>query len=266
LIELLVVIAIIAILAALLLPALSHAKARAHGIYCMNNTRQVLVAWKMYTDDNDGRYPPNCAGDEGTSTPDAFWVFGTMDYNGGSPANADTDTKYLMDPAYAHLALYTKSGSVYKCPADMSTSLAGRQGSPRIRSISMNQAIGPDAAGTTAAPRGHWLPNPPFKVYGKVADLTRPANIWVLIDEHPDSINDAAFAVGMGSQAWIDYPATYHRGASGLAFADGHSEIHKWLNQSALPPITYAPMGAFAGNVANNSDVEWLQLRTSEHK
>jgi prepilin-type N-terminal cleavage/methylation domain-containing protein/prepilin-type processing-associated H-X9-DG protein len=267
LIELLVVIAIIAILAALLLPALARAKTRAQGVQCMNNTRQLLIAWKLYTDDYNGNFPPNVAQDEGDTNPDAYWVYGSMDYNGGNPAGADTDMKYLLDPAYAKLALYTKSGGIYKCPADMSTTQPGRQGAARIRSVSMNQAVGPDRAGTTAAPRGHWLPNPPFRVYGKESDVNRSSELWVLIDEHPDGINDGAFAVHMDNTDWIDFPATYHNNASGIAFADGHSEIHKWLNPGNIPPIHYQPIDpTFTGNTAGNADVQWLQLRTSQHK
>jgi prepilin-type N-terminal cleavage/methylation domain-containing protein/prepilin-type processing-associated H-X9-DG protein len=264
LIELLVVIAIIAILAAMLLPALSRAKLRAQAVQCMNNTRQLLLAWKLYTDEYNGHLPPNCASDEGKSSPDAFWVFGGMDYNGGSPAGADTNLNYLTDSAYAKLGPYAKSAAIYKCPADMSTALPGRQGQPRVRSVSMNQAVGPDDTGSTAPPRGHWLPSPTYQVYGKESELRHSANTWVLIDEHPDVINDAAFAVGMGFQAWIDFPATYHGGASGIAFADGHSEIHKWINLGRIPPIKYEPLGSFNKNTAPNVDVAWLQQRTSE--
>jgi prepilin-type N-terminal cleavage/methylation domain-containing protein/prepilin-type processing-associated H-X9-DG protein len=262
LIELLVVIAIIAVLAGLLLPALAKAKVKAQGIQCMNNTKQLLLGWRLYIDDNSGNLPPN---EEHPATPDAGWVFGDMDYAGGSPTGADTNDKYLIDPRYARLAAYAPNAALYKCPADRSTDQANRKGNPRVRSVSMNQAVGPDVAGTTALPRGHYLPSPQYQVYAKENQMGNPgpANLWILIDEHPDSINDAAFAVIMTSPVWIDFPATYHNGASGIAFADGHSEIHKWLLQDRIPPIRYSPITSFGGNTGPNPDAVWLQQRTS---
>ena len=157
LIELLVVIAIIAILAATLLPVLAKARTRAQATYCMNDLRQVLLAWKMYPDDDNGWFPPNEDNSFGG------WVRGDMDYSGSSD---NTNILYLIDPRYAKLGPYTKSYRVYKCPADQSRSL-GRRGDPRVRSISMSQAIGPDRNNTDRSPRGQWLPHPPFRVYIK---------------------------------------------------------------------------------------------------
>lgn len=264
LIELLVVIAIIAILAALLLPTLSRAKESARGISCMSNTRQLLIAWKFYIDDHNGRLPPNEADDDNPPlVPDAVWVFGDMRYGGSQNASP----AYLTDSRYAKLAPYAKSASLYRCPSDQSCSLPDRQGLPRVRSVSMNQAVGPDRNGKTDATsrRGHWLPNPSYQVYGRESDMHAPASIWVLIDEHPDEINDGAFAVRMDpTSGWVDYPATYHNGASGIAFADGHSEIHKWRFPGKIPPIRYQALTSFPANTGPNPDVNWLQHRTSE--
>ena len=90
-----------------------------------------------------------------------------------------------------------------------------------------------------------------------------PANLWVFLDEHPDTINDGGFAVQMNSQTWVDMPANYHNGACGFAFADGHSEIHKWVNRNKIPPVRYQALSGFGGNTAPNSDVVWIQERTS---
>jgi len=258
LIELLVVIAIIAILAAILLPVLAKARTRAQATYCMNNLRQIMLAWKMYPDDNSGWFPPNEDNQFGG------WVRGDLDYSGSSD---NTNILYLIDPQYAKLGPYTKSPAVYHCPADLSRSL-GRRGDPRVRSVSMSQAIGPDRDNSDKRNRGRWLPHPPFRVYMKDSQLTDPppSLLWVMIDEHPDSINDGGFAVQMpateAATQWVDVPANYHNNACGFAFADGHSEIHKWLRPGAIPPVTYVQMSGLI-NTARNPDVIWIAKRTS---
>jgi prepilin-type processing-associated H-X9-DG protein len=139
----------------------------------------------------------------------------------------------------------------------------------------MNQAVGPNYYGNAGTQfsypdvRGHYLPSTTYTVYIRENDMNKPgpANLWVFIDEHPDSINDAAFAVAMGAGGgWIDYPATYHNGACGLAFADGHSEVHRWIEQGKIRPIIYAGATPFPGNTGNDQDVTWLQQRTSALK
>ncbi len=273
LIELLVVIAIIAILAALLLPALNRAKVRAQGIWCMNNTRQLMLAWQLYAGDHVDWLPPN--EDNGALT---NWCGGVMDFNSANIANYTVD--FMVAPKYGRLGPYSKNPGIYKCPADRSTVSTGGQTFKRVRSVAMNQAVGTLLAPPPRAVVGPWLGGnngqpqlaEPWCKYGKLSDIVRPspAMLWVITDEHPDSINDAGLAVECaltGADARIiDYPASFHANACGMAFADGHSEIHKWKDSRTMPAVKYdnsLPLNVLSDN---NPDVAWLQIRTSALK
>jgi prepilin-type N-terminal cleavage/methylation domain-containing protein/prepilin-type processing-associated H-X9-DG protein len=277
LIELLVVIAIIAILAALLLPALAMAKAKAQATYCMNNGRQMIYAAGMYADDNQDYWVPNQPG----QTP--AWCSVGMDFNASHTDN--TNSLALVDPTRCLLAPYMKSAGIFHCPADQSF-VPGL--GTRVRSISMSQSIGtspvPICGQSPPCPvNGQWLTGSAigtacqstYRTYGKGSDMAvpGPSMLWVFCDEHPDSINDAMLAVQMANvgpfATIIDVPASYHNGAAGFAFADGHSEIHKWLGSTIKFPVNWSS-GANLGNTshaANDSasDVLWMQQRTSAH-
>ncbi len=239
LIELLVVIAIIAILAAMLLPALSRAKQRASGITCLSNSRQLMVAWVLYTDDNDGKLVLN-KGVSALQNREDSWVNGVMSYNGYDATNADLMVQGLLGP-------YTsKNRGIYRCPADQSVATPGGITGARVRSMSMCARLG-DVTST--------------KNFLKLSALINPAPAmkWVTLDEHPDSINDGSFLVQ--KDTWIDYPATYHGGAGGLSFADGHAEIHKWRD---TPPKLSITGGAKPGQApaTMSGDSLWLRERT----
>ena len=180
-----------------------------------------------------------------------------------NPGNRDnTDIRTLLDPKRAKFAPYLPSAAVYKCPADTSYVTIKGKRQLRIRSMGMSQAMGGP---------GVWLPGSQYKVYIKTGDLLNPgpSNLYVLLDEHPDSINAGGFANQMvrspNSARIIDYPASYHNSAAGLSFADGHAEIKKWLDHRTIKPINNRLMPL---NVAspNNKDMIWLSDRTTIRK
>lgn len=270
LVELLVVIAVLAVLGALLLPALRRAQVKAQGLSCLNNTRQLLLAWQLYAGDNDDELPPNEESGVGN------WVSGRLDYNPGNPDNVNL--AYVLDPAYAKLAPYTRSAGVYKCPADKSTVVVDGQVLSRVRSLSMSQAVGTTVAPPVRPVVGVWLGGSQdvnqhlWRTYGRLSDITKPNPdaLWVLMDEHPDSINDGAFAVECGltgaAAKLIDYPSSLHGGGCGVAFADGHSEMHQWQDVRTRVAVTYTQTLQHNVGSANNPDVAWIQQRTSALK
>ena len=252
LIELLVVIAIIAILAGLLLPALSKSKTKAQGILCMNNGRQMMLAWKLYVEDHQDNVPQSFGPNE--------WVHGNLDFDGNNRSNWDINQDLARSLLWSYCG---KSAGIWRCPADHSTVKYKGVSYPRVRSLSMDAWFNStDVEGFGGG----------FRVYKKMSDLVDPgpAQTWVFLDEREDSINDGELVVGMTGypdrpQQWmlVDYPASYHNGAAGLSFADGHSEIRKWQDRRTTPVLK--PGQSLSLNVPspNNPDVLWLMDRST---
>lgn len=256
LIELLVVIAIIAILVAMLLPALSKAKARALGIQCINNLRQLGLAWTMYCDENQGRVPPN----KGYTDEEQTWAYGWLDFS-SSPDNINTD--YLIDSSgtgrYGLLGPYLKNPAVFRCPADRSQVTINGNLVNRVRSISMQCWMGGNGM------RGQ---DTFYILIAKTSDMINPApaKTFFVLDEREDSINDSFFMLDMARESLADYPASYHSGGAGLAFADGHTEIKKWIDPRTNPPLVRGKEPPRNVPAPGNPDLKWLRDRATGRK
>lgn len=245
LIELLVVIAIIAVLAALLLSAVGGAKARAHSAGCANNLRQLVFAWALYADDNTGLLVNN-HGIQETVRSQQNWVNNLEDWlvSEGN-TNLATLTSGKLSP------YLSETTAVFKCPADRSMAENG----PRIRSFSLNSLVGDPGELTNRF-------NPQLVQFFRAEDIRQPADTYVFLEEHPDTINDGFFMNRLETYAWGNLPASHHYGSTSFSFADGHTEVHRWvLAATVRPPVKGGVGGTFAASP--RTDYEWLKDRSS---
>jgi prepilin-type N-terminal cleavage/methylation domain-containing protein/prepilin-type processing-associated H-X9-DG protein len=277
LIELLVVIAIIAILAALLLPALGRAKQRAQAIQCMNNYKQLTLAWIMYAGDNNDVLALNTDQSAilGTAAnPSPPWAGGKLDWAVHGLGDPNTNTLYLTDPKGSCLGSYVaKNVKVFHCPTDMYVSSSQRQAGylNRIRSCAMDAAIGggnPNKGQPGYKPAQSLVP--PLKAdffYAiKMGQLTSPgpSDCWLITDENPDSIDDSILYTDpyatSGTGQFTELPGSDHGGAAGIGFADGHAEIHKWTDARTLHKVSYIQYQRVS--VTGSQDLAWLAYHT----
>ena len=261
LIELLVVIAIIAILAGMLLPALSKAKSKAQQISCVNNVKQLNLVFQLYSGDNDDRIVLNHHGDVSLGP---CWVSGTFAANAADATN-------IMIMNNENLSLFSKylnasrGANIYKCPADkLKGTGSGTLSIPRTRSYGLNGYMGLDVNPPAQRPYSYrGIPNARYQHYLKLTQVASPSSSFTFGDINPDSICAPTFGVNMGATTWYHIPAAYHSSAAAIGFADSHVETKKWMDPRTVKPAAGTDFHGHASPGANNRDLVWLQERTT---
>jgi prepilin-type processing-associated H-X9-DG protein len=215
-----------------------------------------MLAWRLYVDDQNGKIPAAYSDIPSYNV----WVYGLLDWNGSNRDNWDLTNTLVKGTIWKYTS---GTQRIYKCPADVFLTKAPIA-RPRLRSNSINAWMGMHDGKPT------WFGNsPPWRMFLKESDVLVPSDTWVFVDEHPDSINDGFFCTNMNPAPNLatatlpDCPASYHNGACGFVFADGHSEIHKWLDSRTRIPVKRVD-NFDAGNQRNNKDVEWLWSKTTQ--
>ena len=248
LVELLVVIAIIAVLAALLLPALAKSKEKAQSLACANNLKQLCLAWAAYADDYS-EFLVNNHGVPETLARRQTWANNVEDW---MASDDNTNTVYLTDGKLGPFA--GRSAKIFKCPSDR---VPGPNG-PRVRSMSMNAQVGDPGELTNRF-------NPLYVQYFKRSEIQTPSTIFVFLDEQADTINDGFFVNRLEDNAWGNLPGSYHNGGANFSFADGHVESHKWQVPATCRPVQQQRLDGLI-TASPSTDFDWLKARTSVKK
>ncbi len=273
LIELLVVIAIIAVLAGMLLPALGKAKQKAQGIQCMNNHRQLTMAWRLYAEDNSDRLVYSSHSGAIIDPNNAYaWTQTELNFS-SDPKNWDVNADITRRPLWP----YNKSPGIYRCPSDHSYVLVNGERKPRVRTMSMNFYLGGFGGGSGGVSFAA-----PYRLYYKLSELANqgispgPSDTWVFLDQREDTINWGNFMTHMDGfdpnnpslyKFTMDLPGAYHNRACGFSYADGHSEIKKWTDSRTTPPLKLQSVASNANTPSpRNKDIAWLQHRTTRPK
>lgn len=276
LLELLAVIAIIGTLAAILLPALAGARERSRGLACLNNTRQLTLAWQLYSDDHEGMLAYNLPMAANAGHTNINWVNNVMTWD----LNSDnTNVATITDASLGRYVVGVTG--IYHCPSDRTLSPAQTAAgwAQRIRSYSLNAMVG--NAGPNSV-NGYNINNPGYRQFFKMEQIPNPTEIFVFLDEHPDSINDGYFLdkdvqpngyYGVSSvmtTTWTDLPASFHNRSAAFSFADGHAALHRWLNSSTVRPSAPAaaglPIQVPSVPADGDADFDWVMLHMSVEK
>jgi prepilin-type processing-associated H-X9-DG protein len=289
--DLVAILAMVSILAIIILPLLFRARLIGQREACVNDLHQIQNGWILYNQENNGNFPYNVSGPQCTNI---NWV---ANYENYAETPTSTNGQLMVDSPNSQLAPFEPNYKLYRCPADRSCAgnsttgpyYNGLAGPPRVRSYSMSMGVGPNTNGTIYGASGQvvqglWLtslsdspsesplPNTPFNwtVFIKqsmVVGAMRPAGLIVLVDEHPDSINDGNWAFNMPTLEttdWIDKPTTLHGNAGNFSYADGHAEIHPWRAAGQIPPVMYQlQLGGMASSVPRNPDIPWVASHIS---
>ena len=250
--ELLVVLVIIGILASLILPTLASSKAKARGIFCQNNNKQLVTAWLMYADDHAQWLTYNLAGAAARYNYNLNWASGVLDWELSSDNTNSADLTQSALGAYV-----AQVSTIYRCPSDSVVSALQRAAGwgNRVRSYSMNASVG-NAGYVTRL--GYNTNNPGLVQFFRLTSIPVPARIFVFLDEHPDSISDGYFVNHSSYPEWSRLPASWHNGAATFSFADGHTEIHPWKCASTMPPSAPDAAGLPIDVSDNPLDYNWV--------